>query len=97
MAKFVPKLADFVNRLAHNQHGGIMGFVRRDSGVFEGPMILEIFVKDGRLTCADVERGRRLPHPEIDEEMGFRGKVVGLSGPLPKALDCGDMLIALND
>ena len=64
--------------------------------VFEGPMILEIFVKDGRLTCADVERGRRRPNPEIDEEMGFRGNVIGLRGPR-KALDCGDMLIALND
>ena len=93
----MPKLTDFVDRLARNQHGGIMGFVRRESGVFEGPMILEIFVKDGRLTCVDVERGRRRPNPEIDEEMGFRGNVIGLRGPLPKALDCGDMLIALND
>jgi hypothetical protein len=91
------KLADFVNRLARNQHGGIMGFVRRESGVFEGPMILEIFVKDGRLTCADLERGRRRRDLDVDEEMGFRGKVVGLKGPLPKALDCGNMLIALND
>ena len=74
-----------------------MGFIRRDSGAFEGPMILEIFVKDGRLTCADVERGRSRPHLEIDMEMGFRGRIVGLKGPLPKALDCGDMLIALND
>jgi hypothetical protein len=93
----MPRLSDFVDRLARNQHGGIMGFVRRDFGAFEGPMILEIFVKDGRLTCADVERGRRGRQPDIDEEMGFRGEVVGLKGPLTKALDCGDMLIGLND
>jgi hypothetical protein len=93
----VAKLSQFVSRLARNQHGGIMGFVRRDDGVFEGPMILEVFVKDGRLTCADVERGRRQPDLEIDEEMGFRGTIRGLNGPLPHVLDCGDMLIALDD
>jgi hypothetical protein len=93
----MPKLADFVNRLAHNQHGGIMGFVRCGSGGFEGPMLLEIFVKDGRLTCADLERSRRQPESMLDEEMGFRGRIVGLNGPLVKALDCGDMLIGLND
>ena len=90
------KLADFVNRLARNQHGGIMGFVRRDAGI-EGPMLLELFVKDGRLTCAEVERCRRQPELVVDEEMGFRGNIIGLNGPLPQALDCGDMLIALND
>ena len=74
-----------------------MGFVRRDSGLFEGPLILELFVKDGRLTCADLERCRRQPDLPVDEEMGFRGSIIGLNGPLPKALDCGDMLIALND
>jgi len=91
------KLSDFVTRLARNQHGGIMGYVRRDSGTFEGPMILEIFVKDDRLTCADIERGRQLRDPVIDEEMGFRGNVVRLNGPLMLVLDCGDMLIALDD
>lgn len=93
----MPRLADFVNQLARNQHGGIMGFVRGGSGDFEGPMILEIFVKDGRLTCADIERSRRKPDQALDEEMGFRGRVIGLNGPLIKALDCGDMLIGLND
>lgn len=91
------KLSDFVTRLARNQHGGIMGFVRRDTGMFEGPMILEIFVKDGRLTCAEIERCRRQREPAIDEEMGFRGIVRRLNGPLPSVLDCGDMLIALDD
>jgi hypothetical protein len=93
----VAKLSDFVNRLARNQHGGIMGFIRRDSDLLEGPMLLEIFVKDGRLTCADVERCRRRPDLPIDEEMGFRGNILGLNGPLPRVLDCGDMLIALDD
>jgi hypothetical protein len=90
-------LSDFVHRLARNQHGAIMGFVRRDGGLFEGPMILELFVKDGRLTCAEVERGRRQRDLPIDEEMGFRGTILGLNGPLPRVLDCGDMLIALDD
>jgi len=91
------KLADFVDRLARNQHGGIMGFVRRDDGFFEGPMVLEIFVYQGRLTCADLERGRRQQDFTIDQEMGFCGNIVGLNGPLPVALDCGKMLISLND
>ncbi|HWV55498.1 hypothetical protein [Pseudorhodoplanes sp.] len=91
------KLSDFTNRLARNQHGGIMGYLRRDNGAFEGPMLLEIFVKDGRLTCADIERCRRQSDLAIDEEMGFRGKIIGLNGPLPRVLDCGDMLIALDD
>jgi len=29
--------------------------------------------------------------------MGFRGIVRRLNGPLPSVLDCGDMLIALDD
>jgi hypothetical protein len=91
------KLADFVNRLARNQHGGIMGYVSRDNGRLEGPMVLEIFVKDGRLTCADLERSTRRRDRTADEEMGFRGNVVDLKGPLPVALDCGSMLIALDD
>ena len=50
------RLQDYVDRLAYNQHGGIMGYVRAGDGTLHGPRILDVFVVDRRLTCVDVEK-----------------------------------------
>jgi hypothetical protein len=92
-------LQDYVHKLAYNQHGGIMGYVRNSVGTLEGPRILDVFVVDQKLTCAELEKAvTRADDDELDREMGFRGKVVTwLDGPLLRLLDCGEMLIGLDD
>ena len=91
-------LKDYVHKLAHNQHGGIMGYVRNAGGALEGPRILDVFVVDQKLTCADLEKAATRGDHELDREMGFRGKVVTWAdGPLLRLLDCGEMLIGLDD
>jgi hypothetical protein len=90
-------LQDYVDQLAHNQHGGIMGYVRASDGTLHGPRILDVFVVDRRLTCVDVEK--YLAAGEIgDLELGFRGVVLKWrNAPLSRLLECGDMLIGLDD
>jgi hypothetical protein len=93
------KLKDYVGRLAYNQHGGIMGYVRNSMGVLDGPRILDVFVVNQKLTCAELEKAAtRGDDDELDHEMGFRGEIVTWpEGPLLRLLDCGDMLIGLDD
>ncbi len=92
-------LKDYVHKLAYNQHGGVMGYVRDAAGLFEGPRILDVFVVDQKLTCPELEKVAAAgDHDELDREMGFRGRVMTWDGgPLLRLLDCGDMLIGLND
>jgi|HubBroStandDraft_6_1064221.scaffolds.fasta_scaffold237850_3 hypothetical protein len=92
-------LNDYVHKLAYNQHGGIMGYVRNSTGTFDGPRILDVFVVNQKLTCAELEKAAtRGDGEELDREMGFRGKVVTRAdGPLLRLLDCGEMLIGLDD
>jgi hypothetical protein len=92
-------LKDYVHKLAYNQHGGIMGYVRNAVGILEGPRILDVFVVDQKLTCAELEKAAaKRDGDELDREMGFRGKVVTWTdGPLLRLLDCGEMLIGLDD
>jgi hypothetical protein len=84
-----------IDNLARNQHGGILGYVRRPDGRLEGPLTLDVFVLDGRLTCPALERQRNTAHNAAD--LQFTGEVVELDGAIPRALACGDMLIGLND
>ena len=92
-------LKDYVHKLAYNQHGGIMGYVRNSAGTLDGPRILDVFVVNQNLTCAELEKASaRGDDEELDREMGFRGKVViWTEGPLLRLLDCGEMLIGLDD
>jgi hypothetical protein len=92
-------LKDYVHKLAYNQHGGIMGYIRNSVGTLEGPRILDVFVVDQKLTCAELEKAAaRGDDDELDREMGFRGRVVTWTdGPLLRQLDCGEMLIGLDD
>ena len=92
-------LNDYVHKLAYNQHGGIMGYVRNSTGTFDGPRILDVFVLNHKLTCAELEKAAAGgDDEELDPEMGFRGKVVTWTeGPLVRLLDCGEMLIGLDD
>jgi hypothetical protein len=92
-------LKDYLHKLAYNQHGGIMGYVRNSVGTLEGPRILDVFVLNHKLTCAELEKAAaRENDEELDREMGFRGKVVTWTeGPLLRLLDCGEMLIGLDD
>ena len=92
-------LKDYVHKLAYNQHGGIMGYVRNSTGMLDGPRILDVFVVDQKLTCAELEKAAaRGDDDEFDCEMRFRGRVVTWpDGPLLRLLDCGDMLIGLDD
>ena len=70
-------LNDYVHKLAYNQHGGIMGYVRNSAGTLDGPRILDVFVVNQKLTCAELEKAAaRMDDEELDREMGFRGKVV---------------------
>jgi hypothetical protein len=92
-------LKDYVHKLAYNQHGGVMGYVRNSVGLLDGPRILDVFVVDQKLTCAELEKAAaRGVDDELDREMGFRGRLVTWpDGPLLRLLDCGDMLIGLDD
>jgi hypothetical protein len=92
-------LQDYVHKLAYNQHGGVMGYVRNSAGIFEGPRILDVFVMDQKLTCPELEKAAaKGDDDELDREMGFRGGMVTWAdGPLLRLLDCGDMLIGLDD
>jgi len=92
-------LKDYVHKLAYNQHGGVMGYVRNATGLFEGPRILDVFVVDQKLTCPELEKAAaKGDHDELDREMGIRGSVMTWDdGPLIRLLDCGDMLIGLDD
>jgi hypothetical protein len=92
-------LKDYVHKLAYNQHGGIMGYVRNSVGALDGPRILDVFVVDQKLTCAELEKAAaRGDDDGLDREMGFRGKVVTWTDkPLLRLLDCGEMLIGLDD
>jgi hypothetical protein len=92
-------LQDYVDRLACNQHGGIMGYVRASDGTLYGPRILDVFVVDRRLTCVDVEKCRAADEiGDLEVELGFRGVVLQWrDAPLSRLLDCGDMLIGLDD
>jgi len=92
-------LKDYVHKLAYNQHGGVMGYVRNAVGTLEGPRILDVFVMDQKLTCAELEKAAaRADDDELDREIGFRGRVLTwVDGPLLRLLDCGDMLIGLDD
>ena len=92
-------LKDYVHKLAYNQHGGIMGYVRNSAGTLDGPRILDVFVVNQKLTCAELEKAAAGGNDEeLDREMGFRGKVVTWTdGPLLRLLDCGEMLIGLDD
>ena len=92
-------LTDYVHKLAYNQHGGVMGYVRNAAGLFEGPRILDVFVVDQKLSCPELEKAAaKRDHDELDRELGFRGRVMTWDdGPLLRLLDCGDMLIGLDD
>lgn len=76
-----------------------MGYLRNSAGTLDGPRILDVFVVGQKLTCAELEKAAaRGNEGELDREMGFRGKVVTWSdGPLLRLLDCGEMLIGLDD